>query len=85
MNIRGVKCDRKRKRKGKVKLSPVLDRFEGNPILKPIPGNRWESKAVFNHAVIYEAVKPRHHVMKNLKHAVKGVCPKCGVKMVKFG
>jgi Zn finger protein HypA/HybF involved in hydrogenase expression len=32
-----------------------------------------------------EMKKPHHHVMKNLKHAVKGVCPKCGVKMVKFG
>ncbi|MHB8104922.1 MAG: glycoside hydrolase family 130 protein, partial [Dehalococcoidales bacterium] len=35
----------------------VLDRFAGNPILKPKPDNWWESKAVFNPAALYEAGK----------------------------
>jgi beta-1,2-mannobiose phosphorylase / 1,2-beta-oligomannan phosphorylase len=33
----------------------TLERFAGNPILKPNPKNHWESKAVFNPAAIYEA------------------------------
>jgi predicted GH43/DUF377 family glycosyl hydrolase len=35
----------------------VLERFEKNPILKPNPGNWWETKAVFNPAAIYEGGK----------------------------
>jgi len=31
-----------------------LRRYEGNPILKPKPENEWESKNVFNPAVIYD-------------------------------
>lgn len=37
------------------RLPPVLDRFEGNPILRPEPAHWWESKAVFNPAAIFEA------------------------------
>ncbi|MDO8716616.1 MAG: DUF5679 domain-containing protein [Dehalococcoidales bacterium] len=36
------------------KARAVLQRFEGNPILEPVPGHWWESKAVFNPAAIYE-------------------------------
>jgi len=32
----------------------MLERFEGNPILRPIPGNSWESKCVFNSASLYD-------------------------------
>jgi len=31
-----------------------LRRYEGNPILKPKPGNKWESEYVFNPAVVYD-------------------------------
>lgn len=31
-----------------------LERFTGNPIIKPKPEHQWESKAVFNPAAIYE-------------------------------
>lgn len=34
-----------------------LKRFEGNPIIKPIPEHTWESKATFNPAAIYEGGK----------------------------
>jgi len=34
-----------------------LDRFDGNPILKPDPKHPWETKAVFNPAAIYEGGK----------------------------
>ena len=34
-----------------------LERFEGNPILKPDDKHRWETKAVFNPAAIYESGK----------------------------
>lgn len=40
-------------RVGKIKL----ERFSGNPILKPKPEHEWESKAVFNPAAIYEGGK----------------------------
>lgn len=30
-----------------------LKRYEGNPILTPIPEHEWESKVVFNCAVVY--------------------------------
>ncbi len=40
-----------------VRLPPVLERFEGNPILKPDPRFWWETKAVFNPAAIYEGGK----------------------------
>jgi predicted GH43/DUF377 family glycosyl hydrolase len=33
--------------------APVLIRYEGNPILKPIPNHPWESKAVFNPAALF--------------------------------
>ena len=32
----------------------MLERFEGNPILRPVPGNSWESKCVFNSASFYD-------------------------------
>ena len=32
----------------------TLDRFERNPVLTPDTGHRWETKAVFNPAAIYE-------------------------------
>jgi predicted GH43/DUF377 family glycosyl hydrolase len=35
----------------------VLERFADNPILKPHPYHRWESKAVFNPAALYEGGK----------------------------
>lgn len=38
-------------------ISLVLERFAGNPILAPNPEHRWESKAVFNTAAIYEGGK----------------------------
>src|SRR5208283_691073 len=34
-----------------------LERFEGNPILKPDSKKRWETKSVFNPAAIYEGGK----------------------------
>ena len=33
----------------------IFERFAGNPILEPKPEHRWESKAVFNPAALYEA------------------------------
>jgi predicted GH43/DUF377 family glycosyl hydrolase len=36
---------------------PVLERFEGNPIIEPEPKNWWESKAVFNPGALYEGGK----------------------------
>ncbi len=30
-----------------------LERYSGNPVLKPIEGNEWESRAVFNCAAVY--------------------------------
>jgi predicted GH43/DUF377 family glycosyl hydrolase len=41
----------------KGRLPLVLERFEGNPILRPEPSHWWESKAVFNPAAIYEGGK----------------------------
>ena len=35
-------------------IHPVLERFEGNPILRPDSRHWWETKAVFNPAAIYE-------------------------------
>lgn len=35
----------------------ILERFEGNPILEPIPGNSWESRCVFNCASVYDGGK----------------------------
>jgi len=34
-----------------------LERFPGNPVIQPNPEHRWESKAVFNPAAIYEKEK----------------------------
>src|SRR5208283_4138718 len=34
-----------------------LERFDGNPILRPDPKHPWETKAVFNPAAIYEGGK----------------------------
>jgi predicted GH43/DUF377 family glycosyl hydrolase len=31
-----------------------LERYQGNPILKPVPENKWESGAVFNCAAAYD-------------------------------
>jgi len=36
---------------------PVLERFDGNPILEPKPKHSWEAKAVFNPGALYEAGK----------------------------
>jgi predicted GH43/DUF377 family glycosyl hydrolase len=35
----------------------VLERFDGNPILKPNPKQSWETKAIFNPAALYEGGK----------------------------
>lgn len=35
-----------------MKKTPVFKRFDENPILKPIEGNDWEDKAVFNPAAV---------------------------------
>ena len=32
----------------------LLERFEGNPILRPDRKHQWETKAAFNPAAIYE-------------------------------
>jgi predicted GH43/DUF377 family glycosyl hydrolase len=42
---------------GTRRIPPILQRFEGNPILRPEPRHWWESKAVFNPAAIYEGGK----------------------------
>ncbi|MBN1644150.1 MAG: hypothetical protein JW856_04965 [Dehalococcoidales bacterium] len=47
----------KKKTRKDMRLRPVLERFEGNPILVPDSGHQWESKAVFNPAAIYEGGK----------------------------
>ena len=47
----------KKSRQGRVRLPPVLERFEGNPILSPDSRHWWETKAVFNPAAIYEGGK----------------------------
>jgi predicted GH43/DUF377 family glycosyl hydrolase len=47
----------KKRTQGQVRRSPVLLRFEGNPILKPDSRHWWETKAVFNPAVIHEGGK----------------------------
>lgn len=39
----------------------MLKRFEGNPILKPIPSHPWESKMVFNCGAIY--LNDRFHIL----------------------
>jgi RNase P subunit RPR2 len=33
----------------------------------------------------YDMKNPRHIIMKNMRRAIQGICPKCGTKMVKFG
>jgi len=33
----------------------------------------------------YEIKNPRHFVMKNMRYAIRGICPRCGTKMNKFG
>ena len=40
-----------------VKAAPILERFDGNPILGPQPAHWWESKAAFNPGAIYEQGK----------------------------
>ena len=47
----------KKSRQGQVRLPPVLERFEDNPILRPDSRHWWETKAVFNPAAIYEGGK----------------------------
>jgi len=39
------------------KAHPVLERFDGNPILEPETKHWWESKAAFNPGAIYEGGK----------------------------
>ena len=49
-----------RKSKANTKVPNIhlaLERFAGNPILKPVSKNAWETKAVFNPAAIYEGSK----------------------------
>ncbi len=43
--------------KKKAEAVPVLERFDGNPILEPQPNHWWESKAAFNPGAIYEQGK----------------------------
>jgi beta-1,2-mannobiose phosphorylase / 1,2-beta-oligomannan phosphorylase len=38
-------------------LNPSLQRYNKNPILKPINANWWESEAVFNPAILYDGDK----------------------------
>ena len=40
-----------------IKAVSILERFDGNPILEPLPKHWWESKAVFNPGAIYEEGK----------------------------
>jgi beta-1,2-mannobiose phosphorylase / 1,2-beta-oligomannan phosphorylase len=48
----------RRKSLNKVANIPLeLERFKGNPIIIPDPHNRWETKATFNPAAIYEEGK----------------------------
>ncbi len=47
----------KKRSQGPVNVPPVLERYQGNPILRPDPRNWWETKAVFNPAAIYEGNK----------------------------
>ena len=47
----------KKSNQGKGRIQPVLQRFPGNPILRPETTHWWESKAVFNPAAIYEGGK----------------------------
>ncbi len=47
----------KKSNQGKRRIQPILERFQGNPILKPETTHWWESKAVFNPAAIYEGGK----------------------------
>ena len=47
----------KQSNQGKGRIQPVLERFQGNPILRPETSHWWESKAVFNPAAIYEGGK----------------------------
>lgn len=48
---------------GKIKL----ERFPGNPVLKPVPEHEWEAKAVFNPAAIHEGGK-FHLVYRAISH-----------------
>jgi predicted GH43/DUF377 family glycosyl hydrolase len=47
----------KKRNQGQVRIPPVLERFEDNPILRPDSKHWWETKAVFNPAAIYEGGK----------------------------
>ncbi len=38
---------------------PTFDRFRGNPILEPVAGHPWESKAVFNPSAVHAQGKVR--------------------------
>jgi predicted GH43/DUF377 family glycosyl hydrolase len=57
IEYRGYVMQPKKRGHGQVRLPPMLERFPGNPILRPDSGNRWETKAVFNPAAIYEGGK----------------------------
>ena len=48
---------RKPGRKISPKPAQRLERFAGNPVLKPVHSHQWESKAVFNPAALYEEGK----------------------------
>jgi predicted GH43/DUF377 family glycosyl hydrolase len=47
----------KKSSQGQVRFPLVLERFHGNPVIKPNLSNRRETKAVFNPAVIHESGK----------------------------
>jgi beta-1,2-mannobiose phosphorylase / 1,2-beta-oligomannan phosphorylase len=58
MGGRVTKQNKKNIQAMKVKNIPlVLERFKGNPILRPNPENWWETKAVFNPAALYDGGK----------------------------
>jgi predicted GH43/DUF377 family glycosyl hydrolase len=40
-----------------LRARPILEKFERNPLIQPIPEHAWESKATFNPAAVYEGGK----------------------------
>ena len=64
----------KKRNQGRVRLPPALERFEGNPILKPDYRHWWETKAVFNPAAIYEGGKVHilYRALGDIEHSMLG-------------
>ena len=64
----------KKRSQGQVELPPILERFAGNPILRPDARHWWETKAVFNPAAIYEAGKVHilYRAIGNTDHSLLG-------------